>query len=362
MAFQARVTAALLGLLAAPPGLLAQGLKERATLKGHPERATCVAFSPDGKTLASAGKGFDGRKVWADLRLWDVATGRERLALRCHTNEIGGMAFSPDGRVLATASSDYTLEVWDLIEGEGQLALKERTTFRPPSLLGRCCMAFSPDGKRLAAAGGQEVKLWDLATGREIASHKLRVNVWSSVALSPDLRTLAAPNYEDVDLWDLATGEERAPLLDHRGAVWRVAFTGDGRALVVGSQRTEEGGRFIGEVKLWDLATGKERMTLNDRPGFLRDLALSSDGGLLVLQKEQQPAWAGELKLLALPSGRVLGTVSFKGGRDLPFSLAFAANGKVLAAGYLDGTVRLWDVIPPQSSNGPEGRGGASGK
>ena len=264
--------------------------------------------------------------------------------------------------MLVTASSDSTLKVWDLIEGEGKLALKERTTFRPPFLLGRCCMAFSPDGKRLAAAGGQEVKLWDLSTGRELASHKLRVNVWSSVALSPDLRTLAAPNFQDVDLWDLTPGKERTPLLDHRGVVWCVAFTGDGRTLVVGSHRTEEGGQFIGEVKLWDLAAGKGRVVLKDRPAFLRELALSPDGRLLVLQEEERPSGAGELKLLALPSGRVLGNVPFKGGRDLPRSLALGANGKVLAAGYFDGTVRLWDVIPPQSSKGPEGRGGVSGK
>jgi hypothetical protein len=96
-----------------------------------------------------------------------------------------------------------------------------------------------------------------------------------------------SPNYQDVDLWDLATGKERTSLLDHRGAVNRMAFSADVRTLVVGSCRYEESGRYFGEVRLWDLATGKERGTLKERPGSLRNLVLSPDGKLLVLQEEQ---------------------------------------------------------------------------
>jgi hypothetical protein len=115
-------------------------------------------------------------------------------------------------------------------------------------------------------------------------------------------------------------------------------------------------------MKLWDWAAGKERLTLKERPTYLFALALGPDGKLLVLVETKELGKGSELKLLALPSGRVLGTVAFKDREDLPINLAFGVNGKVLAAGCISGTVRLWDVIPPQSSKGPEGRGGASGK
>jgi WD40 repeat protein len=358
MAPQVRVVAALLGLLVGGPGLLAQGLKEGTTLKGP--RAAYVAFSPDGKMLAAASTGSDSRSPGGDLCLWDVATGRERLTFRCHERGIEGMAFGPEGRTLATASPDQTVKVWDLVEAGGRLVLKERVTIKK-SFWNCRCVAFSPDGKRVAAAGDREVQVWDVATKDGLASHSWAVPGWRP-ALSPDLRTLAVPNHQDVDLWDLAAGKERPPLLDHRGEVTRIVFTPDGRTLVVGSRCTEEGNRYFGQVRLWDWAAGKERLAFQERPAYLFDLALSPDGKLLAVLEAKPIGRGSELHLLALPSGRVLATVSFKGGEEWPISLAFGVNGKVLAAGCTNGTVRLWDVIPPQPSKGPEGRGGASGK
>src|SRR5262245_59609092 len=115
----------------------AQEPKLRATLKGHTESVQSVAFSPDGKTLASA----SGDK---SIKLWDVATGKQQATLKGHTESVRSVAFSPDGKTLASASKDETVKLWD-VEG-----LKNTATLRGPQK-DLWSVAFSPDGKTLAS-------------------------------------------------------------------------------------------------------------------------------------------------------------------------------------------------------------------
>ncbi len=131
-----------------PPPVVDQTVKvwdaatgqETLTLKGHTSGVTSVAFSPDGKRLASAS--------WdRTVKVWDAATGQETLTLKGHTGDVTSVAFSPDGKRLASASVDQTVKVWDAATGQETLTLKGHTG-------GVKSVAFSPDGKRLASASG----------------------------------------------------------------------------------------------------------------------------------------------------------------------------------------------------------------
>jgi serine/threonine protein kinase/alkylated DNA nucleotide flippase Atl1 len=298
-----------------PPVLPWQNAALVATLTGHSDSVRSVAFSPDGRTLASGGS--DG------IKLWDVQNQRQIATLTGYLNSVFSVAFSPDGRTLASGSWDKTIKLWD-VQRQRQIA----------TLTGHSrwvmSVAFSPDGRTLAS-GSQDktIKLWDVQSQREIATLTGHSDSVQSVAFSPDGRTLASGSGEDDDeikLWDVQSQREIATLTGHSRSVLSVAFSPDGRTLASGSYKT---------IKLWDVQSQGQIATLTGHSDWVRSVVFSPDGRTLASGDGDKT-----IKLWDVQSQGQIATLT--GHSDSVRSVAFSPDGRTLASGSADNTIKLW--------------------
>jgi WD40 repeat protein/serine/threonine protein kinase len=279
----------------------------------------CVAFGPDGRTVAAAGSN-------GVAYFWEPATGKAVGKPLYHPPRVFGLAFSPDGRRILTGSMDRTCRQWDVASGAplDPLMQHDDTVF---------AVAFSPDG-RSALTGSRDgtARLWDLTTGKARAS--LQHPHWvRTVAFSPDGKFLLT-GCEDtgVRLWDSDTGELLGEPLWDQGPVTALAFSLDGETILSGTY-------YHATARLWDVRTRRQRGLLPHRDHVV-GAAFTPDNLTIATA-----CWDGAARLWDAATGKPIGQ-PLRHQREVR-AVAFSPDGRLLLTGSFDGTSRLWDVPSP---------------
>ena len=240
-----------------------------------------------------------------------------------HTSFVQSVAFSPDGKLALSGSKDDTLRLWEVATGR-----EVRTFSGHTSHVSR--VAFSPDGKvALSGSVDKTLKLWDVATGRELRTFNGHTDNVTSVALSPNGKlALSGSRDKTLKLWDVATGSTLRTFCGHTSGVASVAFSPDGKVALSGS-----GDKTL---KLWDVATGRELRTFSCHYDYVNSVAFSPDGSLALSTDYCA------LVLWEVATGRELRT--FTGHTYGVGSAAFSPNGKLALSGDAAHTLKLWEV------------------
>ncbi len=295
------------------------------TLHGHTAGLYDIAFSPDGKRLATA-------SVDKTAKVWDVTTGRELLTLCCHADTVIGIDFSPDGTRIATASGDQTTKIWDAVTGKELFTLRGHTGRSRDA-------AFSPDGKRLATSSqDRTAKVWDVTTGQELFSLVGHTGGVANIAYSLDGRRIATVGWADevpptIRIWDAASGNLVRTLTGHTSTIYDVAFSPDSQRVASSS--------LDKTAKVWDVASGQMLLTLFDNNGVL-GVAFSLNGSRVATASGD-----GVGKVWDATTGLLLQTLA--GHASAVNAVAFSPDGLRLATASADGTARVWDITPAGS-------------
>ena len=244
------------------------------TLRGHAGEVSAVAFSPDGRHLASASH---DHKVF----IWNVRTGQLVRTLAGHSDVVYGVAYSPDGTRLATASWDQTVKIWNTSDGRELLTLQghHERVWR---------VAYSPNGQQLASLGNRELIIWDAQSGAEVRTFPStgRLNLYG-LAYSPDGRHIAVTmQTRGAIILDAATGKEEVVFGHHASDAKNVAFSPDGKLVASGAGDLVR--NDLGEVRVWEAATGREVQNLRGHTDPIFGVTFSPDGRRLASASQDQ--------------------------------------------------------------------------
>ncbi len=245
-------------------------------------------------------------------------------SLEGHEDEVNGVALSADGHIAVSASADKTLKVWDLASGRELLTLTGHTSVVN-------AVAVTGDGKRAVSASlDKTLKVWDLANGRELRTLTGHASYVTAVAVTADgQRAVSASGDETLKVWDLDSGRELLTLAGHSNLVWAVAVTPDGdRAVSASADRT---------LKVWDLASGRELRTLTGHTSDVNAIAVTLDGRRAVSASDDDT-----LKVWNLDSGRELRTLT--GHLSWVKGAAVTRDGERAISASWDQTLRVWDL------------------
>jgi WD40 repeat protein/DNA-binding SARP family transcriptional activator/tRNA A-37 threonylcarbamoyl transferase component Bud32 len=330
------------------------------TLRGHSDIVPGVAFSPDGRRIAT--ESFDGT-----AGIWDASNGRRLLTLRGHSGSVFGGWFSPDGSILATHGSDGTARIWDVETGSQLMVLAGHL-----GPLGD--VAWSPDGTRILTGGADgAARIWDVTAqgSREVFTLAGHTDQVRSVQYSPDGGRILTSSLDGTAMvWDASSGSEVRRFTD-RTIGGEAVFSPDGSRVVTSgpppilwdtfsgrkirtfrfspapnfvspSAAFAPEGRFIaiggsnGYTILWDESTGRPARSFSHAGALVWGVAFSPDGSLVGGASEDRA------EIWNLRSG--LSVATLEGHESEVRSIDFSPDGKLVVTGSGDGTAKVWDV------------------
>jgi WD40 repeat protein len=315
--------------------LIVDSVQLQTTLQGHTDPVLSLACSPDGTLLASA-------TARGAVKLWDWQRGKQRTTLAVQPGSVYSIAFAPNGHSLAVAALEERrrvlsggVNIWDVETG------KLQTTLRPATNHGVSQVAFSPDGKFLAARedsifrtgtkAGVEVALWDLANQQ--VSIELKGPV-SAFAFAPDGKSVVTAG-KAVQIWE---ADSATPSLTLPGSCDCLAISADGRLLA--------GGSGTGKVMIWDLSKSELLGTveLDERPRIY-SLVFAPKGKTLAVATGDNDSKIVRPGRIALVDVTTLEErASLHGHRGAVHAVAFSPDGHTLFSASQDRTVRIWNL------------------
>jgi WD40 repeat protein len=259
---------------------------EYLNLAGHTDIVSAIAYSPEGRFLASSG-GTTDRTV----RIWDASNGQCLNILQGHTSEVWSVAYSPDGQTLVSSSADQTVKLWDVPTGRCLNTLTGHIGWV-------WSVAFSLDGSLLASGSfDRTVRIWDASNGQCLKTLKGHTAGVCSVAFSPDGHLLASGSVDQtVRLWNVSDNHCLHTLLGHGNIVWCVAFNPQGTRLASGSGDTT--------VKIWNVQDGDCLKTFAGHAKLVQSVIFNSQGNLLASASQD-----GTIKLWDVETGQCLKTL-----------------------------------------------------
>ncbi len=294
---------------------LAKTWRCSSSLTGHSNWVWSVAFSPDGKTLASGSRD-------KTIKLWELGTGKQIRTLWGHSNWVWSVAFSPDGKTLFSGSGDKTLKIWQIPSGK---IIRTLTGHSGPIY----SIAVSPDGQIIASGSGDKtLKIWQIDSNEAIYTLTRHLFWIRCIAISPDGQILASGGLDNnIHLWHISTGKWSRTFMGHSNWVRFIAFSPNGKILASAS--------YDKTIKVWDLATGKEIYTLTGHTDLISCIAISPDGQILASSGRDKT-----IKFWQLSTGQEISSINDRS--DAVSCIAFSPDGQTLVTGNLDKTIKIW--------------------
>ncbi len=236
------------------------GTKQQIALIPQEDSVLSVAYSPDGKRMASG--------CINTIRIWDISTGQQISLLQGHTSYVYSVAYSPDGKYLASGGMDHTIRIWDIFTGQ-QVSLLQGHTSEIHSV------TYSPDGNYIASSSADHsIRIWSVSTGQQVSMFQGHTSWVFSIAYSPDGDYLASGSMDNsLRIWNVSTGQQVSMFQGHTSWVFSIAYSPDGKYLASGSMDNS--------VRIWNVSTGQQVSLLQGHTSSVQTVAYSPDGNYI---------------------------------------------------------------------------------